>query len=350
MLDGRKIGVVVPAYNEEKLIGRVIETMPDFVDKIIVIDDLSKDKTIDVIEGYQAKIGPRLTLLKHTKNMGVGGAVLSGYKRALEDNLDVIAVMQGDAQTDPDELIDMVTPILNEEADYTKGNRLFTGDAWNIIPRHRYLGNAFLSLSTKVSSGYWQVADSQSGFTAISNNALTILQKGFGNLYKRYGFFNDLLIHLNVFNFRVQDVYITPIYDIGEKSGIKLRKVIPSLTLLLSRRFLWRMKEKYIIRDFHPLVFFYVMGSMLFWLGIIIGTVKSYDRVFYGIRMPAATVVLVALLIITGLQSLFFAMWFDMEYSRQATSNSSRLASLSRHRSETISEKEETTQQSSFHK
>lgn len=305
MLKGKSIGVVVPAYNEEKLIGRVIETMPEFVDKIIIVDDFSKDNTVDVVEGYQIKIGPRLTLLKHAKNQGVGGAVLSGYKRALEEDLNVIAVMQGDAQTDPDELIDMVMPILNEEADYTKGNRLFTGDAWNIIPHHRYLGNAFLSLTTKVSSGYWHVADSQSGFTAISGSALTILQVGFKNLYKRYGFFNDLLVHLNVFNFRVQDVYITPIYDIGEVSGIKLRKVIPSLTLLLSRRFLWRMKEKYIIRDFHPLVFFYVMGSVLFWLGIILGTVKSYDRIFYGIRMPAATVVLIAMLVITALIGVF---------------------------------------------
>ena len=137
------------------------------------------------------------------------------------------------------------------------------------------------------------------------------------NIYRSYGYPNDMLVHLNVYNFRVSDVPVTPIYNIGEKSGIKLWKVVPTLSLLLARRFMWRLGAKYVIRDFHPLVFFYLMGALLFWSGFILGAYYSFNRIFRGLAIPTATVVLVALLVITGLQSLFFAMWFDMEYNKE---------------------------------
>ena len=168
--------------------------------------------------------------------------------------MDVVAVMAGDAQMDPDELGDVIAPVVEGDADYVKGNRLFTGEAWQIIPKTRYLGNATLSLLTKIASGYWQVADSQTGYTAISAETLRLLP--LDRLYKRYGYPNHLLVMLNVYNRRVEDVAVKPVYHAGEKSKMRLWKVIPLLSWMLFKWTLWRLKEKYIIRDFHPLVFF----------------------------------------------------------------------------------------------
>ena len=144
MFEGKKIGVVVPAYNEEKLIGRVIETMPGFVDRIIVVDDRSRDRTRDIVREYQEKdeYHDRLVLIAPKENGGVGRAIVLGYKFAIEDGLEVAAVMAGDAQMDPDELPEVIGPVVRDEADYVKGNRLLTGDAWNMIPHYRFLGNA----------------------------------------------------------------------------------------------------------------------------------------------------------------------------------------------------------------
>ena len=147
------------------------------------------------------------------------------------------------------------------EVDYAKANRLFTGEAWTLIPRTRYLGNAVLSLLTKIASGYWHVADSQAGYTALALDALRRLD--LDRIYRRYGFPNDLLVHLNVISARVRDIPSRPIYGVGERSGIRVRTVAPRIAWLLFKGFWWRMKEKYVIRDFHPLVFFYVLGTLM---------------------------------------------------------------------------------------
>ena len=146
-----------------------------------------------------------------------------------------------------------------------------------VIPRTRYLGNAVLSLLTKIASGYWHVADSQAGYTALSLDALRRLD--LGRLYPRYGFPNDMLVHLNVQNARVRDVPSRPIYDVGERSGIKLRSVVPRISWLLFKGFWWRMGQKYVIRDFHPLVFFYVFGVLMLGVGFVLGLVELVLRI-----------------------------------------------------------------------
>ncbi len=166
--------------------------------------------------------------------------------------------MAADNQMDPDDLLTLVEPVARGEVDYAKANRLFTGEAWKLIPRTRYLGNAVLSLLTKIASGYWHVADSQSGYTAISRSMLA--QLDLDRVYPRYGFPNDMLVHLNVWNARVRDFPSRPVYGVGERSGIKLRRVVPRISWLLVKGFFWRLREKYVIRDFHPLVFFYALG------------------------------------------------------------------------------------------
>ena len=254
MYEGKSVAVVVPAHNEETLVGSTVATIPAFVDRIIVVDDASKDATAE-----RARAGdPRVEVVSHESNQGVGAAIVTGYKRAIAEEMDVTAVMAADGQMDPDDLETLVHAIAVGECDYAKANRLFTGQAWNLIPHTRYLGNAALSLFTKVASGYWHVADSQSGYTAVSLEALRMLD--LDRLYPRYGFPNDMLVHLNVWNRRVRDYPSRPIYGVGERSGIRLWRVVPTISWLLFKGFFWRLGSKYVIRDFHPLVLFWALG------------------------------------------------------------------------------------------
>ncbi len=310
MLDGQRVAVVVPAHDEEKLIAETIRAIPDFVDRVLVVDDASRDGTVAAVRGLG---DPRVEVIVHERNLGVGAAIITGYKRALEERIDVTAVMAADAQMDPSDLETLVAPVARREVDYAKANRLFTGQAWEVIPRYRYLGNAFLSLMTKIASGYWHVADSQSGYTAISLEMLELLD--LDRIYQRYGFPNDMLVHLNVWNARVRDYPSRPIYGVGERSGIRLRKVVPTISWLLVKGFFWRMREKYVIRDFHPLVFFYLLGLVMGLLGLGLGIAEVVLRIL-GNHITAATVVLVALLLIFGSQFSLFAMWFDMESNK----------------------------------
>ncbi|MGE0456253.1 MAG: glycosyltransferase family 2 protein [Vicinamibacteria bacterium] len=316
MFEGRRVTVVVPAYNEEKLIGRVLDTMPALVDRIIVVDDASRDGTAAAVDAARERQTERVRLLKLTQNAGVGGAIVAGYEAALEENGDegLVAVMAGDAQMDPADLPKLLLPLARGQADYSKGNRLFTGEAWRIIPRYRYLGNAVLSLLTKVASGYWHVADSQSGYTAITASALRVLK--LRRLYPRYGFPNHLLVELNNYDFRVRDVPIRPVYGVGEQSGIRLHRVIPTLSWLLLKCYFWRMKEKYVIRDTHPLVLFLAFGLLLTGAGLGLGLWIAYLRLYHGALSPNA-VIFDALLLIMGVQMLFFSMWMDMEHNKE---------------------------------
>ena len=313
MYKGKSVAVVVPAYNEEKLIGKVIETTPDYVDYLVIVDDLSKDNTVEVVNGYIENSDDRIVLIALEKNTGVGGAIAAGYKWCRDNKIDATAVMAGDAQMDPADLPELLDPVVNGEVDYTKGNRLFTGEAWHKIPKTRYMGNAALSLLTKIASGYWHVADSQTGYTVASHKVLSTLD--LGGIYKRYGMPNDMLVKLNIYNFKVRDVEIQPIYGIGEKSGIKPLLVIPKFTWLLSRLFFYRMIQKYVIRDFHPLIFFYFSGFAFSIIGWLMGIYLLIYRLTAG-RVAATSTIAVIFLIITGMQSLFFAMWFDMDSNK----------------------------------
>jgi hypothetical protein len=167
---------------------------------------------------------------------------------------------------------------------------------------------------TKIASGYWHVADSQSGYTAISRRLLE--QLDLDRIYPRYGFPNDMLVHANVWNARVRDFPSKPIYNIGERSGIRLWRVVPAIAWLLFKGFFWRLREKYVIRDFHPLVFFYALGIVMTTVGLALGTFVAIERIVFGGDITAGTATLVALLLISGVQFLLFAMWFDMESNK----------------------------------
>jgi glycosyltransferase involved in cell wall biosynthesis len=310
MLEGKRVAVVVPAHDEQELIATTLGTIPGFVDRIVVVDDGSSDATAERVRSFG---DPRIELVAHERNQGVGAAIVTGYQHASAHGMDVVAVMAGDNQMDPADLATLAAPVARGEVDYAKANRLTTGQAWQLIPRTRYLGNAVLSLLTKIASGYWHVADSQSGYTAIGKKTLDALD--LDRVYTRYGFPNDLLVHLNVVNARVRDFPSRPVYGVGERSGIKYRQVVPRISWLLLKGFFWRLKEKYVIRDFHPLVFFYAFGFLASLAGLVLGIVEVAYRIA-GNPVSVGTVVLIALLLISGSQFTLFAMWFDMESNK----------------------------------
>ena len=310
MLAGKRVAVVVPAYDEERLVVEMLRGIPAFVDRIYVVDDASRDGTAEQVNAVG---DTRVELVRHERNRGVGAAIATGYRRAREEEIDVTCVMAADNQMDPSELEELVAPVARGDVEYAKANRLFSGEAWTVIPHTRFLGNAVLSLLTKIASGYWHVADSQAGYTALSLSALRRLD--LDRLYPRYGFPNDMLVHLNVQNARVRDVPSRPVYNVGERSGIRLRSVVPRISWLLFKGFWWRMGQKYVIRDFHPLVFFYFFGILMTLAGFVLGVVEVVLRIL-GNDITPATIVLVAVLFIAGLQLTLFAMWFDMEANK----------------------------------
>ncbi len=312
---GKTIGVVVPCYKEQEQILGVLESMPDFVDCTIVIDDRSPDNTVEVIREFIEKQGQpeRFILIEHEKNAGVGAAITTGYHEAIRRKIEVVAVMAGDGQMDPKQLRMLVAPVAGGQADYAKANRLYYRKAWEMIPRKRYLGNAFLSMLTKIASGYWHVADSQTGYTAISLEALETIE--LDKLYPRYGYPNDMLVRLNIYDFRVVDIPLRPVYNVGETSKMKLWKVIPTMSWLIFRRFCWRIWRKYVIHDFHPLVFFYLGGMFLGAVGLALFVRMIWMWIATG-TIPPMNALAWVFCTISAMQFTLFAMWFDMESNK----------------------------------
>ena len=308
----KTLAVVVPAYNEEKLIATVISTMPDFVDHIVVIDDQSSDATAQVVE-KAALADPRVVLIKHPVNQGVGGAIASGYKWARDHDVDMAAVMAGDGQMDPADLPALCDLVAVEGVDYAKGNRLVYDEAYNLIPKVRFYGNAVLSFLTKISSGYWHVADSQTGYAVISLKALKAID--WDLMWRRYGQPNDILVRLNMEDMRVRDVPIKPVYNIGEVSGFKARQVMWPISKLLVKSFATRLWKKYMIRDAHPLFLFIVMGAALFILGFLFFLRLVFLWILHG-QMPEITLIIMLFSLTLGFQSFLFGIWMDQDKNR----------------------------------
>jgi glycosyltransferase involved in cell wall biosynthesis len=357
MLLGKIIAVVVPAYNEETQIGIVIETMPDFVDRIIVINDNSKDRTAEIVQNYiiserdknnfQLNINKveipkenffnradillmqirqnqemhyphykifndnnndRIILINHLKNYKVGGAIKTGYKWCRDHGIHCTAVMAGDAQMDPSELESICIPVVEKGIDYVKGNRLSHKAAQYMIPRKRYFGNSVLSAMTKIASGYWRISDTQTGYTAISLNALNMLD--IHKIYNTYGVPNDILIKLNIEHCSLREVRIKPVYNIGEKSKMKIFKVIPTVSLLLLKGFFKRIFLKYFLKDFHPIFIFFLSSFISFGINIYfliyILCGLPYHTVSFG-TYSGYVVTLISFIMLFG-----FGMWFDV--------------------------------------
>jgi glycosyltransferase involved in cell wall biosynthesis len=314
LLQKYKIGVVVPAYNEENLIKTTIEGIPDYVDRIYVINDCSSDNTAQVLEDIE---DPRVFAITHEVNKGAGAAIITGYKRALKEDMDIVVTMDGDNQMNPEYLPKLLLPIIEGKADYSKGNRLFSSEFRGGMSKWRKLGNGLLTMITKIGSGYWHIMDPQNGYTAISKRALS--EVGIDNIYTYYGYCNHMLIRLNAFGFRTVDVKMPSRYG-DEKSTIKYGPYMVKVSLMLFRNFLWRLKFKYMILNFHPLVLFYILSMIMIPGGVLFGLYILVKKIM---SLPVSTnyPLLDALIIITGLQFLFFAMLFDMQESERDMRN-----------------------------
>jgi glycosyltransferase involved in cell wall biosynthesis len=310
MFRDRVVVAVVPAYNEENHIGSVIKTMPELVDHIVVVDDSSTDRTVEVAEGMN---DPRLILVRHERNLGVGGAILSGHRRALELGADVSVVMAGDGQMDPAYLPDLLDPLVEGRYDFAKGNRFFSVDSFKGMPRHRIFGNVVLSFLTKLASGYWHIFDPQNGYTAITRQALQRLP--LDRITPGFQFENDLLIHLNILGTRIRDVPIPARYA-DEISTMRMRRVVPAMLYLLFRGFWRRVFWKYVLWSFSPAALFLFAGLLLCAWGLGFGVWV----LVHTLGPPVATtgtVLLSVLPLLLGVQLLIAFLVLDIMESRQ---------------------------------
>jgi glycosyltransferase involved in cell wall biosynthesis len=302
-----RIAVVVPAYREENHIAGVIATMPAIVDDIIVVDDASPDNTLSVA---QAAATERTTVIHHEVNQGVGGAIITGHRKAVELGADISVIMAGDGQMDVDYLPQLLDPITDQGYGFSKANRLFSNASFAGMPRHRVFGNIVLTFLTKISSGYWNMVDPQNGYTAITRNALSLVP--LDKVAKRYEFENDLLIWLNINNVRVIDVPIPAIYG-EEVSGIRLHKVVPRLLGTLWSGFWRRFWFKYVLWSFSPIALLLVLGTLLFVFGVIIGIWAVAISLGTTQTVSTGTWLLAVAPTLVGIQFLLHAFMLDIE-------------------------------------
>ncbi|EKS08140.1 glycosyltransferase family 2 protein [Leptospira santarosai] len=311
----KKISLVIPAYNEQKLIGPTLGNVPAMIDRVYVVDDCSPDGQNEVILSC-AKKDKRIVLLKHKVNQGPGGAIITGYLQSAEDNFDIAIVVGGDHQMDLSEVSRFLDPIVDGEVDYVKGNRFILDrleDTLSKMPKSRLFGNILITALTKIASGYYKTMDVVEGYTAISRRA--ILTIDWKRAWKKYGYPMDFLIRMNAYGFKIKDVPRTAIYLPGERqSQIKGFQYALKVSPMLLKNFLWRLKFKYIYRDFHPLVMFYYFSFVLLPIGFVSGIALGLDYIFFnGYLVTPSRSVFTALLLISGFQFLLFAMLFDME-------------------------------------
>jgi len=307
------IFVIIPTYNAEKTIAGVLSGIPEFVDQVIVIDDCSLDNTSNIVRNFQHN-DPRVTLLRHEQNQGVGGALLSGYRLALDKNAAIIVKMDSDGQMDPAYMDQLISPILSGESDYTKGNRFLHEKELRHMPYIRRIGNLGLSFLTKVASGYWNIFDPTNGYTAIGSNALRSLD--FRRLSKRYFFETSMLLELGLQRLVVKDIYIPAIYG-DESSKLSNLKALfefpPKLFLGMLRRIIFL----YFIRDLTAVSIFSIAGIVSVIFGSLWGIYHWWRSSVTGVEASTGTVMIAILPLILGIQFLLQAVGMDIQNTPQ---------------------------------
>jgi len=305
-MSGLKTAVVIPAYKVVKHIKDVVSSVPESVAFVIVVDDACPEGS-----GNEARAAGRenLTVVTHEQNQGVGGAVITGYRKALELGADIIIKMDGDGQMDPAYLPALIEPIVKGEADYTKGNRFRDFDKLRDMPIQRLLANSVFSFCVKAASGYWDVVDPVNGYTAIHRNALERLD--LDRIARRFFFESDMLINLNIAGAVVLDVPIPARYG-EEKSTIAAWKLPLDFSARLLKGLGRRVLLRYFIYDFNMASVYLLLGIPLFLFGVIFGAVKWADSFYTGMPTPLGTIMLAALPIILGLEMLLQAINIDI--------------------------------------
>jgi glycosyltransferase involved in cell wall biosynthesis/CheY-like chemotaxis protein len=306
------ICVIIPVYNNEQSIEPILDSIPDYIFKIYVIDDASTDGTPGIIRKY-AEQDTRITCIRHDTGRGAGASIKSGYREALRESMDIAVVLSGDYQLDPDYLPAFLDPIIKRKADYAVGNRLQTPQYRKGLPKWRFFSSAILTLLTKIASGYWQLMDPQNRYTAISRRALERIDPG--SMYPQDGYCNNILVQLNTYGFKAVNVNHPAGHTIGDTSCSANQKYTFRLVGLLLKDFLWRMKEKYLILNFHPLVFFYFFGALCVITSLFLGVYALYSKIF-DMEPLFVRATLALILLFIGSMFVLFAMLFDMEQER----------------------------------
>lgn len=302
------IAVVVPCYRVVRTIGAVLSSMPDYVDQIICVDDGCPENSGQYIE--ETSTDSRVTVLYHDSNQGVGGAVITGFEKALEDGADVIAKIDGDGQMDPQLLAAFVDPIIMGEADYTKGNRFFWVSDLESMPKLRIVGNGILSFLTKLSSGYWNIFDPTNGYIAIHAAVLSNLP--LRNISKDYFFESDMLYQLGVVQAVVKDIPMSARYG-EEESNLAIRKIVFPFLRGHLRNLMRRVIYTYYLRDFHLASLELLFGMVFLTFGTLFAIVKWAESVTTGVPATAGAVMIGALFIIVGAQMLLGAINYDIQ-------------------------------------
>lgn len=307
--DMPKIAVVIPAYHAAASIGEVIRGIPAWVDFVVVVEDGGGDNTAELVSSM-AKTDPRIHLVCHSSNQGVGGAVLSGYRLACQLGAEIIVKMDSDGQMDVAYLRQLIAPIAAGEADYTKGNRFLHTGELKAMPITRLIGNIALSFQTKLASGYWNIFDPTNGYTAI--HAALARRLRFERLDNRYFFETSMLLELSSMRAVVQDVYIPARYG-DETSHLSKRKALREFPWRLFRGFLHRLWVQYFIRDFGLFSVFLISGLVLFLFGVIFGSYHWFHSARLNVETSTGTVMLAVMPIILGVQFLLQAIVLDVQ-------------------------------------
>jgi glycosyltransferase involved in cell wall biosynthesis len=306
MIEGLRVVVVVPAYGVAREIGEVIRRMPDGVDRVIVVDDVSPDDLQAVLAGIP---DPRLRVLRHEKNQGVGGATVTGMLAAIEDGAEVVVKCDGDGQMDPQDIPALVAPVARGAADHVKGSRYHHARELGTMPRWRFIGNIGLTFLTKLSSGYWNVLDPVNGFFATRADILDRIP--LRSLSRRYFFESDLLVRLNIVEARVVDLPQPARYG-NEPSSLSVTHALfgfpPRLLAGLVRRVFWR----YLFYDVSPVAIFGITGSVLVLFGLGYGLWEWVRHAGQGVTTPPGTIMLAAVPFIFGFQLLLQAVILDI--------------------------------------
>lgn len=302
-----RLAAVVPCYRVRDAVLDVIAAIPGQVSSIYCVDDACPEHSGAHIAA--ACRDARVTILYHEHNQGVGGAVITGYRRALEDDIDIVVKIDGDGQMDPALVPAIVGPIVRGEADYAKGNRFYAPAALAGMPPVRLLGNAMLSFLTKLSSGYWTIFDPTNGYTAIHTSVLARLP--LGKIARDYFFESDMLFRLNTIGAVVADVPMAARYR-GETSSLKVARVIAPFARRHLRNFLKRIVYNYFLRDFHVASVELLIGIASLGFGTIFGLVEWIRNAESGTGTPTGTIMLSALTILVGVQMLLAFLNFDI--------------------------------------
>lgn len=308
MYKKRSITAVIPAYNEEKLIAKTVETLPDFVDKIVLINDGSSDDTLKIITDL-AKKNKKIVIVNNTINLGLGTSMVKGFKKALALKTDLICVLAGDAQCDPSYLNKMADELITNDLDYVKANRFVHLEELKKMPKMRKFGNIIITILTKFSTGYYNIFDSQNGYAVFTREILEKLSLSM--VGKRYDYENTLLTALSIAGARVRDYPVPAVY--GEETSTI--KVLPTTIRALRVTFtgFWkRIYNKYILINFHPIALFLLSGIFLIAVGLLAGIFITIERALRGASPSSGTVMLVVLPIIVGFQLLLTAFTMDM--------------------------------------